>query len=126
MNASRGRVGAAVAPTLMAVPTGCGGNGSQDDGSGEGAESSSTSTPSKASGGGEPTETKQPSSPSSPSPSSSTAVPADGGDVDACFDARCEIALTKPTAIEVDSRFNVGDLRVTKIMADSVVLDSRG
>ncbi|MCT9084633.1 hypothetical protein [Streptomyces fulvoviolaceus] len=122
MNTSRGRGGAAVALALMAVLTGCGGNGGQDDGSGEGAASSSTSTPSRTGGGGEPTETKQPSS----SPSSSTAVPADGSDIDACFDGRCEIALSKPTAIEVDSRFGVGDLRVTKITADSVVLESSG
>jgi len=120
MKTSRGRAGAAVTLVLTAVLTGCGGNGSQGDGFGEGTEPSSTGTPWKASGGGEPTETKQPSS------SVSVAVHDDGSDVEACFDGRCEIALSKPTAIEVDSRFGVPGLRVTKITADSVVLESSG
>lgn len=124
MNRSRGRVGVGVGVTLalMAVLTGCGGSGGQDDGSVEGAEPSSTSTPSRASGAGTPTETEQPSTPSP----SLTGGPADGTDVGACFDGRCEIALSKPTAIKVDGRFGVSDLRVTKITADSVVLQSSG
>jgi hypothetical protein len=122
MSTSRGRVGVGVALALMAVLTGCGGSGGQDDGSGEAVQSSSTSPPSKASGGGGPTETERPSSPSSPA----SRGPADGGDVGACFDGRCEIALSKPTVIPVDSRFGLGTLRVTKITADSVVLQSSG
>lgn len=122
MGTSRGRVGVGAALVLMAVLTGCGGNSGRHDGSGQGAESSSTSTPSKASGAGGPTATKPPASP----PSSSASGPADGSDVGACFDGRCEIALSKPTAIPVDSRFGLGTLRVTKITADSVVLQSSG
>jgi hypothetical protein len=34
--------------------------------------------------------------------------------------------LSKPTSIKVDSRFGVSVLRVTKITADSVVLQSSG
>lgn len=122
MSRSRGRVGVGVALALMVALTGCTGSGGRDDGSGEGAESSSSSTPSKAGGGGGPTETKRPSSPSS----SASSGPADGSDVSACFDGRCEIALSKPTAIPVDSRFGLGTLRVTKITANSVVLQSSG
>jgi hypothetical protein len=122
MSTSTGRVGVGVTLALMAVLTGCGGSGGQDDGPGQGAGSSSVSTPSRTGGANTPTEPKQPSSPS-PSP---TSGPADGTDVGACFDGRCEIALSKPTAIKVDSRFGVSDLRVTEITADSVVLQSSG
>lgn len=124
MNTSRGRVGVGVTLAVTAVLTGCGGSGGQDDGSAEGAEPSSTSTPSRASGAGTPTGTKQAASPST-SPSD-TSGPADGSDVGACFDGRCEIALSKPTAIKVDSRFGVSGLRVTRITPDSVVLQSSG
>lgn len=124
MNPNRGRVGVGVTLAVMAVLTGCGGNGGQDDGSVEGAEPSSTSTQSRASGAGTAPETES-ERPSAPSPSP-TSGPAAGTDVGACFDGRCEIALSKPTAIKVDSGFGVSDLRVTRITADSVVLQSSG
>ncbi|MGP4052457.1 hypothetical protein [Streptomyces sp. 2A115] len=50
----------------------------------------------------------------------------DGTDVGACFDGRCAIAVSKHTAIKGDSRFGVSDVRVTKITADSVVLQASG
>ncbi|MFE7836140.1 hypothetical protein ACFU53_08800 [Streptomyces sp. NPDC057474] len=49
---------------------------------------------------------------------------ADGTDVDACFDGRCELAVSQPMSIEVDSRFGVGDLRVTKVTGDNVLRSS--
>jgi len=122
MSTSTGRVGVGVTLALMTVLTNYRGNGGQNDSPGQGTKSSSMNTPSRTGGANTPTEPKQPSSPS-PSP---TSGPADGTDVGACFDGRCEIALSKPTAIKVDSRFGVSDLRVTEITADSVVLQSSG
>ncbi|MFI9172852.1 hypothetical protein [Streptomyces lincolnensis] len=114
MGGSRSRVGVAVTLALMAALTGCGASGG-DDSSGEGAESSSTSAPA---------ETRQPPTPT-PSPSPSREA-ADGTDVGACFDGSCEIAVSKPTRVKVDSRFRVPNLRVTKITADTVVVESSG
>ncbi|MER5209618.1 hypothetical protein ABT063_03255 [Streptomyces sp. NPDC002838] len=133
MSGDRGRGGVTVVPALMVVLTvcglmvvltGCGGSGGQDDGPEEGAGPSSTSTPSRASGAGTPAKTEQPSSPSSPATSGATA--ADGTDVGACFDGRCDVAVSKPMTLKVDSRFGVGELRITKITDDSVVLQSSG
>lgn len=130
MNTGRGRGGVAVGLALMVVLTGCGGGGGdgRDDGSGEGAESSSTRTPS---------ESARPSSQAaSPSTSPSASGPAtsdapDGGtgggtDADACFDGRCEITVSKPMTIKVDSRFGVSNLEVTKVTEDAVMLQSSG
>lgn len=119
MGGSRGRVGVAVTLALMAVLTGCGASGGRDDGSAEGAESS-TSAPSRTSGPSAPAETRQPPSPTP------TREAADGTDVGACFDGSCEIAVSKPTRVKVDSRFRVPNLRVTKITADTVVVESSG
>lgn len=51
---------------------------------------------------------------------------ADGRSVGACFDGRCEILVTKPTRIPVDSRFGVGALHITSISARSVVVRASG
>jgi hypothetical protein len=115
MGTSRGRAGVVVTLALTAALTGCGASGGQDDGSAEGTESSSTSAPAQ---------TRQPPSPT-PSPSPSREA-ADGTDVGACFDGSCEIAVSKPTRVKVDSRFRVPNLRVTKITADTVVVESSG
>lgn len=138
MSTGRGRFGIAVASALAVVLTGCGGGGGQDDGSGEGTEpSSATRTPSGAStsddAGTSPSEKEQPSSPTTSAAgtgdgdgSDGESGAADGTDVDACFDGRCEIAVSKPMSIKVDSRFGVSDLRVTKVTDDTVVLQSSG
>ncbi|ANS65045.1 hypothetical protein SLINC_2821 [Streptomyces lincolnensis] len=115
MGGSRSRVGVVVTLALMAALTGCGASGGRDDGAVEGAESSSTSAPA---------ETRQPPS-LSPTPTPSREA-ADGTDVGACFDGSCEIAVSKPTRVKVDSRFRVPNLRVTKITADTVVVESSG
>ncbi|WP_405866183.1 MULTISPECIES: hypothetical protein [unclassified Streptomyces] len=64
------------------------------------------------------------SSPTS-SPTNGSAA-ADGTDTDACFDGRCEIAVSKPMTIKIDSRLGVSDLRITQIRDDAVVLQSSG
>ncbi|MER6155242.1 hypothetical protein ABT147_06810 [Streptomyces sp. NPDC001868] len=152
MGTGKGRFGFAVAATLAVVLTGCGGGGGQDDGSGEGTEPSSTTRTPSATGGGDGTGTPPPEAerPTSPTTSATEtddgdsdspkgdgdrddrddrdggSEAADGTDVGACFDGRCEIAVSKPLSIKVDSRFGVGDLRVTKVTDDTVVLRSSG
>ncbi|WLW55318.1 hypothetical protein [Streptomyces sp. YU58] len=118
MGTSGNRAGVAVTLALMTALTGCGASGGQDDGSAEGAEPSSTSAPPSTGGTRAPAETRQPPTP--------TREAADGTDVGACFDGRCEIAVSKPTSVKVDSRFRVPNLRVTKITADTVVVESSG
>ncbi|MCX4884241.1 hypothetical protein [Streptomyces sp. NBC_00847] len=127
MTTGRGRTGAAVALALMAVLSGCGGNGGRDDGSGEGAEPSTSRTSSRASDAGAPPESVQPPASMSPtiSPTSGSAT-ADGTDAGACFDGRCEIAVSKPMTIKIDGRLGVSDLRITQITDDAVVLQSSG
>jgi hypothetical protein len=133
MSADRGRGGVTVVLALTVVLTacgllvvlaGCGSSGGQDDGPEEGAGPSSTRTPSRASGAGTPAKSEPPSSPSSPATSGAAA--ADGTDAGACFDGRCDIAVSKPMTIKVDSRFGVSELRITKITDASVVLQSSG
>ncbi|MDQ0761985.1 hypothetical protein [Streptomyces canus] len=127
MTTGRGRAGVAVVLALMAVLSGCGGNGGRDDGSGEGAEPSSPRTSLSASDAGAPSASERP--PTSPSPTStptSGSAAADGTDVGACFDGRCEITVSKPMTIKTDSRLGVSDLRITQITDDAVVLQSSG
>ncbi|MEV2189607.1 hypothetical protein AB0I02_01200 [Streptomyces phaeochromogenes] len=130
MSMGRGRVGVAGALALMVVLTGCGGGGGdgRDDGSGEGAESSSTRTPSESARPSSPEESPSTSAPPSPSPSGTATSDATGGgtDVDACFDGRCEITVSKPMTIKIDSRLGVSDLEVTKVTEDAVMLQSSG
>ncbi|UUU35926.1 hypothetical protein JIX56_42240 [Streptomyces sp. CA-210063] len=142
MSTGRGRFGIAVASALTVVLTGCGGGGGQDDGSGEGTEPSSTTRTPSAAGtsdeaGTPPPRAERPASPTtsatddgdsggSEGDRAGESGAADGTDVDACFDGRCEIAVSKPLSIKVDSRFGVSDLRVTKVTADTVVLQSSG
>ena len=150
MGTGKGRFGVAVAATLAVVLTGCGGGGGQDDGAGEGTEPSSTTRTPSATGGGDgtntpPSEAEPPTSPTTSATDAETddgdsgptgdddrgdrdggPEAADGTDVGACFDGRCEIAVSKPLSIKVDSRFGVGDLRVTKVTDDTVVLQSSG
>jgi hypothetical protein len=129
MSTGRARVGAAVALALAAALTGCGGGDGQDGGSAEGSEPPSASrTPSGA------TETRsgarQPPSPSPTPTDADGSCPADATDTatgaDACFDGRCEIAVSRPMTIKIDSRLGVSDLRITKITDDIVVLQSSG
>lgn len=148
MDSRRGRFGVAVAAALAMVVTGCGGGDGRDDGSGEGTKPSSpTRAPSGAGGsdgaGTRPSEAERPASPttsdaddrdsapdapaeSDSGDSTGGSGPADGTDLGACFDGRCEIAVSEPMSIDVDRRFGVGDLRVTKVTDDTVVLRSSG
>ncbi|TRO68280.1 hypothetical protein [Streptomyces sp. IB201691-2A2] len=126
MNTGSGRVGVAVVLTLMVVLAGCGGGGGggRDDDSGEGAESSSTRTPSESVRPSSPS--VSPSTPPSPSGPATSDAPGGSTDADACFDGRCEITVSKPMTIKVDSRFGVSNLRVTKVTEDAVMLQSSG
>ncbi|MFF6783177.1 hypothetical protein [Streptomyces sp. NPDC012510] len=139
MSTGRSRFGVSVGAALMLVLTGCGGGGGgsgQDDGSGAGTKPSSpTRTPSAASPseapGTSPSKAERPTSPTSSATADSTAEGTDDStddstDVDACYDGRCELAVPEPVSIEVDDRFGVGDLRVTKVTDDTVVLRSSG
>ncbi|MEU9954387.1 hypothetical protein [Streptomyces sp. NPDC050982] len=132
MSTGRGRVGVAGVLALMVVLTGCGGggDGGRDDGAGEGVESSSARTPSESArpSSQSASPSSSPSPPLSPSPSGPAASDAPGGgtDADACFDGRCEITVSKPMTIKVDSRFGVSNLRVTKVTEDAVMLQSSG
>jgi hypothetical protein len=136
---SRARFGVAVAAVLAVVLTGCGGGAGgrgasgQDDGSGEGTVPSSTTRPlsgaSARDGTGKLPAPVPPASPASPSATPSPTGESgagDGSDVDACFDGRCELVVSQPVSIRFDSRFGVGDLRVTQITDDTVVLQSSG
>ncbi|KUN09198.1 hypothetical protein AQI95_04950 [Streptomyces yokosukanensis] len=52
---------------------------------------------------------------------------ADGTEVRACLDGRCQILVTKePTRIPVEGRFGVGSLEVTSVTAHSVVVQASG
>jgi hypothetical protein len=126
MNTGSGRVGVAVVLTLMVALAGCGGGGGggRDDDSGEGAESSSTRTPSESVRPSSPS--ASPSTPPSPSGPATSDAPGGGTDADACFDGQCEITVSKPMTIKVDSRFGVSNLRVTKVTEDAVMLQSSG
>ncbi|MCZ4509274.1 hypothetical protein O3Q52_13900 [Streptomyces sp. ActVer] len=132
MSMGRGRVGVAGVLTLMVVLTGCGGGvgGGRDDGSGEGAESSSTRTPSESarpsSQAASPSTSASPSPSPSPTGAATSDTPGGGTDADACFDGRCEITVSKPMTIKVDSRFGVSNLRVTKVTEDAVMVQSSG
>ncbi|MEI5520280.1 hypothetical protein WB401_17595 [Streptomyces brasiliscabiei] len=142
-----GRFGVVTAAALTVVLTGCGGGGDRSDGSGgEGTRPSSTAPTASGTGGkdeggtGEggsagrtphPAETERPTSPgTSPTPSTTdTDTDADADtdtDTKACFDGRCTISVSKPLSIEVDSKFGVGELRVTEVTDDTVVLQSSG
>ncbi|QFQ95487.1 hypothetical protein F9278_04005 [Streptomyces phaeolivaceus] len=141
MGTGKGRFGVVVAAALAVVLTGCGGAGDgdhNDDGSGARPQpSSATRTPSGAratgEGGGDGTRTgpseTDPPTPPKPSPTRTDRTEPDSGtapDTAACFDGRCRLTVSKPLSIDVDSRFGVGELRVTKVTDDTVVLQSSG
>ncbi|WP_326761583.1 hypothetical protein OHB35_43785 [Streptomyces phaeochromogenes] len=128
MSMGRGRVGVAGALALMVVLTGCGGGGGdgRDDGSGEGAESSSTRTPSESARPSSQAASPSASATRSPSGAATSDAPGGGTDVDVCFDGRCEITVSKPMTIKVDSRLGVSNLEITKITEDAVILQSAG
>lgn len=47
-------------------------------------------------------------------------------DVKACFDGRCEIAVSEPTEIPVDSRFGIDLVSVTLVTPDTVSMRATG
>ncbi|MFF1921208.1 hypothetical protein ACFVW8_11625 [Streptomyces sp. NPDC058221] len=115
---------AAAALSLLVVLAGCG-TDSEDDGSARGAEPSSSGPAATRS----PHTTKEAAA-SSPAPSSKPSVTdtaaADGTDVGACADGRCEIAVSKATPIDVDPRFGVTGVSVARVAAHSVTLEATG
>jgi hypothetical protein len=121
------RIVAAVSVTLMTVLSGCGSD-HPAGGSTQGMESSAAERPATRTA----TPSRSPSLSRSPSPSPTpTLTPtgtaaSDGTDVSACFDGRCEVALSKPTRIAVDSRFGVSELSVTRITSGAVALEGTG
>lgn len=124
----RNRNAAAVAAlSLLVVLAGCGSH-TEDDGSARGAEPSSSGPSATRS----PPKAKEPSASaaSSPAPSGKPSVTetsaADGTDVGACADGRCEIAASNPTPIDVDPRFGVTGVSVARVAADSVTLEATG
>jgi hypothetical protein len=62
-----------------------------------------------------------PPAPSPPSPPSA----ADGSDIDACSDARCEVSVGAGTAVPVPESTGVRDLKVTAVTADRVTLTGK-
>lgn len=141
MGTGRGRIGVAVVASLAWALTGCGGDGVRDDGS-----DGRVRPPSEARQ--QPTTTPASATAAEPEADAGDNAPAEKGDHDgdrgaadtpatstgtgtgtgteACFDGRCELTVSGPLSIEVDSRFGVGDLRVTEVTDDSVVLQSSG
>ncbi|MFM9578693.1 hypothetical protein [Streptomyces caniscabiei] len=133
MGTGRGRIGVAVAASLAWALTGCGGDGVQDDGSDGSGRPPSEARP-------QPTTTPASATAAEPEADDGDKAPAETGDPDggrgaadatgtgteACFDGRCELTVSGPLSIEVDSRFGVGDLRVAEVTDDTVVLQSSG
>ncbi|WP_217177560.1 hypothetical protein [Streptomyces sp. AC495_CC817] len=138
MGTGRSRSGVAVAASLVWALTGCGGGGVPDDGVGDGGRD-----------GSRPEERQRPTTAPASAPADERDRDAGRGtaddtgtgtgtghgtvpgtetapDADACFDGRCVLTVSGPRSVEVDSRFGVGDLRVTKVTDDTVVLRSSG
>ncbi|WP_060885707.1 hypothetical protein [Streptomyces caniscabiei] len=139
MGTGRVRIGVAVVASLAWAITGCGGDGVRDDGSdGRGRPPSEARQ--------QPTTTPASATAAEPEADDGDKAPAEKGDHDggrgaatatgtatgtgtgteACFDGRCELTVSGPLSIEVDSRFGVGDLRVAEVTDDTVVLQSSG
>ncbi|MEE1837760.1 hypothetical protein [Streptomyces sp. SP17KL33] len=144
MGTGRGRIGVAVAASLAWALTGCGGDGVQDDRSDGGDRppsetrqqpttppASATPAEPEADDDGDRTGSKDGDGNNAPEDKGALDGGRGGADgtgtgTEACFDGRCELTVSEPLSIEVDSRFGVGDLRVTKITDDTVVLRSSG
>ncbi|MDX3637880.1 hypothetical protein [Streptomyces sp. MB09-02B] len=140
MGTGRGRFGVLAAAALAWALTGCGGDGDgvRHDGSGGGdrppAETRQRPTTPPTSTTTAEAEAEPEAEPEAADKSDdngrrgTAAGPATGTGTGTgpCFDGRCELTVSEPLSIEVDSRFGVGDLRVTKITDDAVVLRSSG
>ena len=142
MGMGRGRFVVLVAATLAWALTGCGGDGVRHDGSGGGdrppakTRQRPTTTPTSTTAAEAEAEPEAADKSDDDGRRGTAAGPATstgpgtgtgtGTGTKACFDGRCELTVSEPLSIEVDSRFGVGDLRVTKITDDTVVLRSSG
>ncbi|MFF9038789.1 hypothetical protein ACF090_25340 [Streptomyces sp. NPDC014892] len=140
MGTGRGRFVVLVAATLAWALTGCGGDGVRHDGSGGGdrppakTRQRPTTTPTSTTAAEAEAEPEAADKSDDDGRRGTAAGPATstgtgtgtGTGTEACFDGRCELTVSEPLSIEVDSRFGVGDLRVTKITDDTVVLRSSG
>jgi hypothetical protein len=62
--------------------------------------------------------------PTAPASTAAAAPPpaVDGSDVSACQDGVCEVRVNTPTAIPLDPRFGLGNLRVVSVAQDSVTV----
>lgn len=149
MGTGRGRFGVAAVASLAWALTGCGGDGVRDDRS-DGrdrspseAKQQPTTTPASATAAEAEAEADDDGRTGSgdgdrgDAPDPKGDRDRDGGrgaadgtgtgtGTEACFDGRCELTVSEPLSVEVDSRFGVGDLRVTKVTEDTVVLRSSG
>ncbi|MET7904529.1 hypothetical protein ABZS86_24920 [Streptomyces sp. NPDC005355] len=57
---------------------------------------------------------------SAPPTSASAASAASASDIKECYDGTCEIALTKPTTIDIDNAIGISSISVSRITSDSV------
>lgn len=76
-------------------------------------------------GSGHPTDPTGASSAPAPPSAPSAPAAADGSDVTACADARCEVSVRAGTAIPVPASTDVADVTVTAVTDDRVTLTGR-
>jgi hypothetical protein len=112
----------AVAALSLAGVVGCGWEASGSDGRNSdwltaGASNSASAESSS------PASTNSIDSPKSPD---SVPLRAGASDVRACFDGTCEIAVSEPTDIPVDSRFGIDLVSVTLVTPDTVSMRATG
>ncbi|WP_263172528.1 hypothetical protein [Streptomyces sp. SCSIO ZS0520] len=120
---STGAAVASVSLGLVLALAGCGGE-DEADGAARGSAPSTAekrATPSK-------TPARKPSPSASPTakPSPTGTSAADGTDVGACYDGRCEIAVSEPTEIALDGRFEIADFSIARVTSSSVIVEGTG
>ncbi|MBA2946124.1 hypothetical protein [Streptomyces himalayensis] len=118
----------AVAALSLAGVVGCGWEASGSDGrNGDwltaGVSNSASAESSSPSSSNSIDSRNSPNSPNSPV---SVPVRAGASDVKACFDGTCEIAVSEPTDIPVDSRFGIDRVSVTLVTSDTVSMRATG
>ncbi|MET7763209.1 hypothetical protein [Streptomyces sp. NPDC005336] len=70
--------------------------------------------------GGPSTAATTTSAPPTSASAASAASAAPASDIKECYDGTCEIALTKPTTIDIDNAIGISSISVSRITSDSV------
>jgi hypothetical protein len=113
----RGAAAAAVVTLTLVGLLGCGSADQVDGAARAGRSESATSAVRK---------TGETSPAASTTRSATATTAAAGSDVRACFDGRCELAVSKPTGFAVDHRFGINRVSITRITADDVSMTATG